>query len=56
MTYYYTFCIHEDCPNTDCKRHIGRIPILVPVSVSQLPCSRKEGAEDSYYEKVDTAR
>lgn len=34
--YDITFCVNKQCDKTDCKRHHSKMPIGVPITVSDL--------------------
>lgn len=36
MNYDYTFCVDKSCDKRDCERHWTKIPVGIPVSVSDL--------------------
>lgn len=36
MMYDYTFCTDRHCERRDCERHWTKIPVGIPVSVSDL--------------------
>ena len=54
--YDYSFCSDKDCPYKDCMRHESRMPVGVPVSVSDLGYYRdKEDGLCDYYEQAEDA-
>lgn len=51
--YDITFCCDKSCPRESCMRHRTRIPVGVPVSISDLSCYRNENGDCEYYYQVE---
>lgn len=47
--YDYTFCTDKSCRWKSCLRHPSKIPVGVPVSVSDLGSHRNETGICDYY-------
>lgn len=51
--YDYCFCSDKECPYKGCMRHESRMPVGVPVSVSDLGVYRDETGLCDYYEQAE---